>query len=141
MLLISKSFHVSADYLLDEDAPEPDLAGASSCSAPGPEEAQHAAKSDGPRFFRSLVRRRGHWAGYIISGYAALVLLMMRFAHFAFSKMMPPLDAFGLTEADLPVSFRIPFYFTNIISVLAIAAIAGGIVLAIYLKKKLKELP
>ena len=86
-------------------------------------------------FIIKLIKKKGYVAGIIISVYGALALLLMRFAHYMFNNMLFP-KGFDINFSSLPVTFKAPLYLTDILSILAILIIIGGIVLAVYLKKK-----
>ena len=127
---MAKFFDVSIDSLLgDESAPQRENDGAESLSA--------ASKTNSGIFESALklVRRKGYIAGYIVCAYRALALGIARIAHAAFKRMILP-EGFDITLADVPAHVKTPLYFTDIISVLALALILFGIGLALYLKRK-----
>lgn len=125
ILLISKIFGVTTDYLLDE-----------SVNNNGFEEVPTHNKGESTiSFVSNLIKKKGYLAGYIISGYAALSLLLLRFAHFAFKKTLMP-EGFGITISDLPTQMKLPLYFINGISIIAAIILISGIVFATYFKKK-----
>lgn len=82
------------------------------------------------------MKTKGYIGGYIIAGYAALALIVSRFAHFAFKKILMPPEGFGVEFSELPSQMKIPMYFTDLISVITIVFIIFGIGIGIYLKKK-----
>ncbi|HBR03537.1 MAG TPA: XRE family transcriptional regulator [Ruminiclostridium sp.] len=126
ILLISKIFEVTTDYLLDESMDN--KAFEQNSAPPKGESTIH--------FASNFIKKKGYLAGYIISGYAALVLLLSRFAHFAFKRMLTPPEGFGITFSDLPSQIKLPLYFTDIISIIAAIVLIAGIVFAVYFKKK-----
>lgn len=126
ILLISKIFGVTTDYLLDE-----------SVNSNSFEEIPTHNKGESTiSFVSNLIKKKGYLAGYIISGYAALSLLLLGFAHFAFKKMLMPPEGFGITISDLPSQMKLPLYFINGISIIAAIIFISGIVFAVYFKRK-----
>jgi len=120
LLAISKIFGVTTDYLLD-DSQDND----------GFEQIPIYNKSKSTIHFISN--------GYIISGYAALSLLLLRFAHYAFKTTLMPPEGFGITFSDLPTQMKLPLHFINGISIIATIILISGIVFAIYFKRKGEE--
>ena len=111
-------------------------------------------------YFKNLVKRKGYLAGYVISAYFASGLLISRLAHFMFSKMakisgnsmgsglpsgwdtnLPSGwegNVSGITggiESQISEMSSIPIMFTNMLSIIMLLGVIGGIVLALYLKK------
>ena len=127
VILLAKFFDVTIDYLL--------------CKQPGqesgPEEIQTGQeKATNHWFDRTLkwVKRKGYIAGFIISLYGFLALLLTRFAHFSFKSMLLP-EGFDVSLADLPSEAKIPLYFSDALSIFALIIIVFGLGLAFYLKK------
>lgn len=132
IVLLSKVFEVTTDYLLFEDE--------SSTFGLDKKEGINLSREKGtetlPGFILRLVKTKGYIGGYIIAGYAALALIISRFAHFAFKKMLMPPEGFGFEVYEIPAQMKIPLYFTNLISIITIVFIILGIGLGIYLKRK-----
>lgn len=131
ILQLAKMFHVSTDYLLDEEK-EYDTQPQPAAAPPQPAAPTHDTWGRLGKF----IHAKGYIAGFIISGYGAAMLLLLRIAHFMFAQMMPEpfLDESMMPEMNAP--FRAPLQITNFLSILAGVVIVGGIVLAIYLKKR-----
>ena len=129
LLATSKIFGVTTDYLLD-DSQDND----------GFEQIPIYNKSKSTiHFISNLIKKKGYLAGYIISGYAALSLLLLRFAHYAFKTTLMPPEGFGITFSDLPTQMKLPLHFINGISIIATIILISGIVFAIYFKRKGEE--
>ncbi len=126
ILLISKIFGVTTDYLLDENMNNNSFE----------EIPAHDKGASTNGFVSSLIKKKGYLAGYFISGYAALSLLFLRFAHFIFKKMLMPPKGFGITASDLPTQAKLPLYLINGISIIAAIIFISGIIFAIYFKRK-----
>ncbi len=129
ILLMAKIFDVSTDYLLDDTITEQ------------PPASPHTREKSPATFglMAKLVKQKGHLAGYFVSCYAALALLLSRVAYFMFkSQLTPILDISGYTLAELPMQLRLPLYLINGVSIVAAAAVIAGIVFALVWKKKYK---
>lgn len=128
IIQMARIFSVSTDTLL-LDTPEPEPYPAGQEYTPEP----HAG-TDWPGKIGRLFRKKGYIAGYLIAGYAAGILLLMRLAHFGFSQILSVPDGFG----PLPAAFRMPLTITNLISIIALLFVIAGIVLALVWKKRTK---
>ncbi|QRN85414.1 helix-turn-helix transcriptional regulator [Clostridia bacterium] len=127
ILILSRYFGVSTDYLLDDTWEEKEeekeaVAPASSSYEPS------------LHFVKRLIKTKGYLAGYIIAGYAALAFLLTRFAHYAFRTMLQPPEGFGIALSDLPAAMKMPLVFVNVLSVVTAAIALAGLVGALYLK-------
>ncbi len=87
-------------------------------------------------FIQNLVKRKGHIAGYVVAGYAALVFLLSRAAHYGFKMILTPPEGFGITLDNLPPQMKFPMLFANVISMVAAIVLIAGIAGAIYLKRR-----
>jgi transcriptional regulator with XRE-family HTH domain len=132
---LSKIFHVTTDYLLFADEVNDNLPEINEVSKLH----LHRAEESLPNYLLRLVKTKGYIAGYIISAYAVLALLLSRFAHFAFKSSIMPPAGFGVDFSDLPLQAKLPLYFINIITAIAIVILIAGILLANYLKKKSEQ--
>lgn len=128
LLLIGKIFGVSIEYLLDETAENRTFN----------QIPTYKRNESIISFIKKLIKKKGYLVGYIISGYAALILLLLRFAHFTFKKSMLPPEGFGVTFQDLPTKMKLPLYFIDGISIIAVIVFISGIIFSIYFKKKNK---
>lgn len=129
ILLISKILGVTTDYLLNEEMDNKVF-----------EQPPTYVKGESTiNVLSNLIKKKGYLAGYIISGYAALVFLLSSFSYWAFKKMLMPPEGFGVTYSDLPTQMKIPLYFTIGISIIAIIIFIAGIVFALYFKKRNNE--
>lgn len=130
IVLLSRIFDVTTDYLIFEG----------DTSTGKQKETINISRGKDtetlPNFILKLVKTKGYIGGYIIAGYAALALIVSRFAHFAFKKILMPPEGFGVEFSELPSQMKIPMYFTDLISVITIVFIILGIGIGIYLKKK-----
>lgn len=126
IVAISKLFNVSTDYLLGNDM---DKRKEMSASVKMPLSSKFT-------FIENLIKERGYLAGYFISGYAFILLIMTRIANYIFGQMIKPPEGFGVTMADLPLPMKLPLYITNGISIIALILIVGGIVFSLYFKNK-----
>ncbi len=137
IIQLAKFFEVSIDYLLDKEMESE-------------EEPRYEESRNGRNYYKknkletvsSLIKRKGHIAGYIISAYGVMILVVMRFAHYVFGRMLlgfesalPPPE-FGGSVSPFALIVNLPQQFANILSILAIIIIIFGMGLAIYLKKK-----
>lgn len=129
IVLLSRIFEVSTDSLLCDTGEST----TTEKDAFDPFESKRSRVN--LNFIIKLIKKKGYVAGIIISVYGALALLLMRFAHYMFNNMLFP-KGFDINFSSLPVTFKAPLYLTDILSILAILIIIGGIVLAVYLKKK-----
>lgn len=130
---MAQIFSVSTDTLL-LDAPEPEP------YAAAPQRTSGAASGvDWPGRLGRLFRQKGYIAGYIVAGYAAGILLMMRLAHFGFSSILRPMLEMGADFGGGFTVYTFPLTFTNIISAIALLFVIGGIVLALVWKKRTKS--
>ena len=126
ILLISKTLGVTTDYLLNDDRDQ-------EVNSPGP------TRKNGELTMNSIwnaIQKKGYLAGYIISGLAALALLLLRVVYFIFKETLTPPEGFGFTLADLPMQAKFPLYFVNGLSVVAIIVFLAGIVFVGYCKKE-----
>ncbi len=127
--LIGHYFGVTVDYLLD-DSLEP--------ASAEPASSSRQRSPYGP--ILDFIKKKGYIAGYIISAYAALALLLARFAHYAFATMLTSSIPEGFDALiERPASMDLPLVFCNFVSVLAGIFLIGGLALAFTLKKKNKN--
>ncbi|MEG2116086.1 MAG: hypothetical protein RRZ69_00225, partial [Clostridia bacterium] len=89
-------------------------------------------------YFRSLIKKKGYIAGYIIAAYFAVGLLVAQVARFMFSQMMNISDFPGGMGGMGGIE-ALPIIFVNIISVVMLIGVVGGIVLAIVLKNRMNK--
>lgn len=132
IVLLSKVFAVTTDYLLFEE----ETHAFSQVEEKDINISREECTETLPNFILRLVKTKGYIGGYIIAGYAAFALIISRFAHFAFKKMLMPPEGFGFEAYEMPTQMKIPLYFTNLISIITIVFIILGIGLGIYLKRK-----
>ncbi|GGM27954.1 transcriptional regulator [Paraliobacillus quinghaiensis] len=92
---LSKVLDVSIDELLKTDET---LDQSSEDSL----ERQEQTRQSGTGSVVHFIKRKGYVAGYIISIYALGVLILSRFAHFAFKTILGPPEGFGVTMDTLP---------------------------------------
>lgn len=100
-------------------------------------------------FLKKSLKKHGYKAGYLISAYATFVLVICQIAVYISNKMLNDFSSFGGIVGNVNMSHGVLTDITNsivnpvaivgnIISVIAIIFIIGGIFLAKRLKKSIK---
>ena len=129
IVAISQLFNVSTDYLLGNEMDQKEET-VTTIELP---------KNDSFSFIERIIKEKGYMAGYIFAGYAVVLLIMTRFAHYIFERIIAPPEGFDVTMADLPFQMKVPIYITNGLSVLAILFIIAGLLFAWYFKGRNKK--
>lgn len=119
--------------LLGREEPQSPAGETVSQPAPYPEWLEHL-----PRGLARLFREKGYIAGYLLAAYGLGPLLLGRLAHYGFSQMLPD----GITQqlmGGLPAGFSLPLTFANIISLVGLLMIIGGLALALVWKRRVQK--
>ena len=119
--------------LLGREEPQSPAGETVSQPAPYPEWLEHL-----PRGLARLFREKGYIAGYLLAAYGLGPLLLGRLAHYGFSQMLPD----GITQqlmGGLTAGFSLPLTFANIISLVGLLMIIGGLALALVWKRRVQK--
>lgn len=158
IILLSKIFNVSIDYLLiDEEDTQPEDTKEEQSVEYNSFPHRRYGRQNNFRYFRHLIRKNGHIGGYIISAYGVLVLFVSRIAVYVSNQILGGYnnsysgffnsnfsftnnqnlynEYFGSSSSVFnPVAF-----VGNIMSAVGIILIIAGIIIANFLKNKRKK--
>lgn len=128
LLLLAEAFGVTTDWLLSEDDPEPESSAQTQTSASGFEHI--------PGVIGRLVRRWGWLAGVYLAVVGALFggmgALMRTIRNNMFSSM-----GFDQIPGGVPGASSDPMLImTNAVMIVGVVLLVGGVILAVWLKKR-----
>ena len=122
--LLAETFHVTADWLLSEEGPEEENAGAAPETEPAP-------GGNPPGSLGRFFRKHGWISGLIIMAYGCLVAVMGLLAHWGVKRM------FGGGFVPEEAITHTPVYAMGTVFIIIGAVLAAaGIILAVYLRHR-----
>ncbi|MEG1805611.1 MAG: helix-turn-helix transcriptional regulator [Clostridia bacterium] len=142
IVAIANYFDVTTDFLINEKENTTENFAENVTIDTEPKFDNFSSESDSSNknsfnYFRSLIKKKGYIAGYIIAAYFGVGLLVAQFGRFMFRQMMKISGFPG--DIGMGGIEELPIIFVNIISVVMLIGVVGGIVLAIVLKNRMNK--